>query len=61
MVGSSSKTSAPSTLPWMKRMSGKKELGVVLQLPPYPLKVELVGMVVEREIGFNLFLNDFGG
>jgi hypothetical protein len=45
----------------MKRMSGKKELGVVLQLPPYPLKVELVGMVVEREIGFNLFLNDFGG
>jgi hypothetical protein len=33
IVGSSLETGASSILPWMKRMSGKKELGVVLRAP----------------------------
>lgn len=33
MVGLSSETGVSSTLPWMKKISGKKELGVMLCAP----------------------------
>jgi hypothetical protein len=45
MVGSLSETCASSTLPWMKRMSGKKDLGVMLRAPSISFEGGVVGMV----------------
>jgi hypothetical protein len=51
MVGSSSEIGASSTLPWMKRMSGKKEPGVVLHAPSISFEGRVVEMVVSGAFG----------
>jgi hypothetical protein len=39
-AASSPETGASSTLPWMKRMTEKKEFGVMLHAPTISLRVE---------------------
>jgi hypothetical protein len=53
-VGSSSKIGASSSFPWMKRMFGKKELGVVLRAPSISFEGRMVGMVVSGAFGLTL-------
>jgi hypothetical protein len=50
-VGSSSETSASSTVPWMKRMSGKKEPDVVHRAPSISFEDRVFRMVVSGAFG----------
>lgn len=45
-VGSSPETGAPSTLPWMKRLSEKKEFGVMLRAPTISFEGAVIGVVI---------------
>lgn len=51
MVGSSSEMSSSSTLLLMKRMSGKKEQGVMLRTPSFSFEGGVVGRVVGGTFG----------
>ena len=51
MVGSSSEMGAISTLPWMKRTSGKKGVGAVVCPLPISLKSGVVRTIIDGAPG----------